>query len=171
MKRILLLCFGLLFIGYLVWPQPMTIPVLGASARDWNHKTFWHEPWGASGVHRGIDIFAKEGTPVVSPVRGITIYAGTLGRGGNVAVVLTTQGRVHYFAHMRDTWVTVGQPVGHKQEIGTVGKSGNAATTPAHLHYSIATLIPYPWRWDQSTMGWKKMFMLDPTEELLGSRE
>ena len=37
------------------WPQ---IPVAGASARDWNPRTFWFEPWGRSGVHKGIDIFA-----------------------------------------------------------------------------------------------------------------
>ncbi|HEB59025.1 MAG TPA: M23 family peptidase, partial [Gammaproteobacteria bacterium] len=34
-------------------------------------------------------------------------------------------------------------------------------------HYSILTLIPYPWRWDASPQGWKKMFYLDPSIRLL----
>ncbi len=166
-KRTSVLVGGVLLLLYLVWPQSLMIPVQGGSSTDWNHKTFWYEPWGASLTHKGIDIFAKEGTPVVSPVYGIVVYAGTLGRGGNVVIVLTTQGRLHYFAHLRDTLMTTGQPVGRGQQLGTVGKTGNAATTPAHLHYSIVTLIPYPWRWDGATQGWMKTFFLDPTAELL----
>ena len=33
---------------------------------------------------------------------------------------------------------------------------------PPHLHYSIFTLVPYPWRIDGSKQGWMKMFFLDP---------
>lgn len=119
-----------------------------------------------SGVHKGIDIFAREGTPVVSPVHGIVVYTGTLARGGKVVVVLTTQWRVHYFAHLRDINITPGVPVSPLIRLGTVGTSGNAAGKPPHLHYSIVTLIPYPWRWDNATQGWKKMFFLDPTLEM-----
>ena len=49
-------------------------------------------------------------------------------------------------------------------QIGTVGNTGNAATTPSHLHYSIVTLIPYPWLIDDAPMGWQKMFYLNPIE-------
>ena len=51
-------------------------------------------------------------------------------------------------------------------EIGTVGKTGNTATTPAHLHYDIATLIPYPWRIDDAPLGHLKMFYLNPIDYL-----
>jgi hypothetical protein len=62
----------------LVWRASQTIPVEGATVADWNRDTFWHHPWGRSGVHKGIDIFAKEGTPVLAATGGVVLYAGTL---------------------------------------------------------------------------------------------
>ena len=51
-------------------------------------------------------------------------------------------------------------------EIGTVGNTGNAITTPAHLHYGIGTLIPYPWRIDDAPLGHQKAFYLNPIDYL-----
>lgn len=155
-----------LLVIYSLWPQRPVVPVTGATAHDWHPKSFWHEPWGASGVHKGIDIFAREGTPVVAPVPGVVLYAGSLARGGNVVLILTTQWRMHYFAHLRDIDTAPGMPVARGKPIGTVGTTGNASGKPPHLHYSIITAIPYPWRWDSSAQGWKKMFFLNPITEL-----
>ena len=55
----------LLIIGLLI-PEKIMIPVQGATSKDWNHNTFWYEPWGRSGVHKGIDIFGTKNTPVVA---------------------------------------------------------------------------------------------------------
>jgi len=62
----------------LILPEKLTIPVDLASQQDWNHKTFWHEPWGASGVHKGIDIFAPTGRKVIAATYGIVIYKTNL---------------------------------------------------------------------------------------------
>ena len=56
----------LLLGGYLI-PESPAIPVKGASSKDWNSQTFWYEPWGPSGVHKGIDIFAAKNTAVIAP--------------------------------------------------------------------------------------------------------
>jgi len=56
--------------------------------------------------------------------------------------------------------------VSTSSKIGTVGSTGNAAGKPPHLHYSIQTLIPYPWRIDKSVQGWRKMFYLNPLQYL-----
>ena len=56
--------------------------------------------------------------------------------------------------------------MGHNTQIGTVGNTGNAATTPAHLHYGIGTLIPYPWRIDDAPLGHQKAFYLNPIDYL-----
>ena len=48
------------------FPENARIPVQGATVRDWNPRAFWYEPWGASGVHKGIDIFAPQGRPVLA---------------------------------------------------------------------------------------------------------
>ena len=60
----------LIAIGYIL-PEKIVIPVEGATKNDWNHKAFWHEHWKKSIVHKGIDIFAKKGTPVLSSTKGV----------------------------------------------------------------------------------------------------
>ncbi len=92
MKRISLILVVLVISGYLI-PQTLTIPVKGASANDWHPDSFWYYPWGKSITNKGIDIFAKEGTEVISASNGLVIYQGKMGRGGNVVLVLSSKWR------------------------------------------------------------------------------
>lgn len=151
--------------GFLL-PESPHIPVQNASAKDWNRKSFWYEPWGVSGVHKGIDIFAALGTPVVAPTYGLVVYQGDIPMGGNVVVLLGPKWRLHYFAHLATTAVAKADWVKAGQVLGAVGDSGNAKGKPPHLHYAVLTALPYPWRADRSSQGWKKMFYLDPNEVL-----
>lgn len=150
----------LLLLGYAL-PERAHIPVERATARDWNPRSFWYEPWGKSGVHKGIDIFAPQGRPVVSAVPGLVIYQGRLGIGGKVVAVLGPKWRVHYYAHLADgpasPWL-----LGGGGQLGMVGTTGNAAGKPPHLHYAVVSLVPLPWRWSGATQGWKRMFFIDP---------
>lgn len=155
----------ILVLGFLL-PESATIPVSGASRQDWNQDTFWYEPWGRSGVHKGIDIFAPSGTPVVSATYGIVLYTGTLKYGGNVVVILGPKWRLHYYAHLQHIDVATGAYVSRADDIGRVGDTGNAQGKQPHLHYAIVTFVPYPWRWDSSTQGWKKIFFLNPGDIL-----
>ncbi|ABC33568.1 Membrane protein related to metalloendopeptidase [Hahella chejuensis KCTC 2396] len=164
-KRALLILLGIIIV-WTVAPESPTIPVQGATSKDWNANTFWYEPWGKSGVHKGIDIFADAGTPVVSPTYGVVVFRGELGLGGKVVAVLGPKWRIHYFAHLKDHSVYPGYLVRTGTPLGTVGDTGNAKGKPPHLHYSAVTLLPYPWRADDATQGWKKMFFLDPNEVL-----
>ena len=127
-KRIVL---GLL-IAWAVLPEWPRIPVEGASARDWNPRTFWFEPWGRSGVHKGIDIFARSGTPVRSASYGLVLYRGEIALGGKVVLVLAPKWRLHYYAHLDSLDAYPGQPVLAGSRLGTVGTTGNAAGTPPH---------------------------------------
>ena len=154
--------------GYLL-PETLIIPDKDATTSDWNHATFWYEPWGTSGVHKGIDIFAQQGQAVISSTYGITVYKGKLGIGGNVVIILGPKWRLHYYAHLRDTSISDSVWIHSGEKIAEVGNSGNAVGKPSHLHYSIATLLPYPWRWDQTTQGWKKIFILNPSEMLISN--
>ncbi len=166
-KAVLAVLFLLWLIGLAIPGQP-GMPVEGASHLDWNDKTFWYHPWGASGVHKGIDIFADRGTPVLSATPGLVLYAGRLELGGNVLAILGPGWRIHYYAHMDKVHVTGGF-IPTATPIGSVGSTGNAAGKPPHLHYSILTLVPYPWRFSREPQGWKKMFFLDPGEEITSS--
>ena len=143
------------------------IPVRAATAADWNHQTFWYYPWGKSVVHKGIDIFAPEGREVLAAIGGVVLSTGERTLGGKFIIVAGPKWRVHYYAHLREIGVTRGEIVQRGEAIATVGTTGNASGRPPHLHYSIITLIPYPWRADSSRQGYRKMFFLDPGKELL----
>lgn len=143
-------------------PQRMVMPVEGANATSYHAKSFWYSPWGKSGVHKGVDIFAKRDVPVFSSTDGIVLWTGELNMGGKVVLVLGTKWRVHYFAHLNSIDKKMFSFVKVGYRIGTVGDTGNAKGKPQHLHYSIVTLFPYLWRIDHSEQGWKKMFYLNP---------
>jgi len=151
--------------GLLV-PERLIIPVQGATPADWNAHSFWFQPWGKSGVHRGIDIFAKEGAPVIAASPSLVICTDTQGAGGNAVTVLGPKWHVHYYAHLRTIKVKCGTYVSKGEEIGFVGTTGNAAGKPPHLHYSIITQIPYVWRYKSERFGFDRMFYLDPGDSL-----
>lgn len=157
----LLFLLVLLLIGYLV-PQKFVMPVSGANKKSYDHKSFWFYPWGKSVTHKGVDIFAREGTDVLSATGGLVVFRGKLERGGNAVIVLGPKWRFHYYAHLKEISIGRYRFLHAGSKIGTVGTTGNAAGKPAHLHYSISSLIPLPWRIDDSKQGWKKMFYLDP---------
>ncbi len=145
-------------------PERGVIPVKNSMKNDWNTKSFWYSPWGKSGVHKGIDIFAKHGTPVLSSTSGLVIYSGNLDMGGNVSAVLGPKWRIHYYAHLATIDTETLNWVSRSEVIGSVGDTGNATGKPPHLHYSVLSLVPYPWRASTEPQGWKKMFFMDPAE-------
>ena len=169
-RMLLLVLLAPIVLGFLI-PEPRTIPVEGATASDWQADTFWYEPWGKSGVHKGIDIFARRGTNVIASTHMLVLYQGSLARGGKVVLALGPKWRLHYFAHLDAIGTTAGALLTRGQVLGQVGDSGNAVGTPPHLHYSIVSLIPRPWKIDSSSQGWKKMLYLNPIEYLADARE
>lgn len=169
MKRILIITiiviFAIIGVGMLM-PQNLQMPVVGADGNSYNHETFWYEGWGTSIVHKGIDVFARRGTRVNSATIGIVLLTAEYGKGGKFVVVLGPKWRLHYYAHLDEIKTKRFALVNQNTEIGTVGNTGNAVTTPAHLHYGIGTLIPYPWRIDDAPLGYQKAFYLNPIDYL-----
>lgn len=161
-RRRLLALLAVLLGAPLLVPEHPQIPVQGARSRDWNSRSFWYEPWGLSGVHKGIDIFADAGTPVLAPVSGLVLYRGELSLGGKVVLLLGPKWRLHYMAHLQDTSTSPLALVSRGEVLGTVGTSGNANGRPPHLHYSVLSLLPRPWAMTRQSQGWKKMFFIDP---------
>ena len=161
LRRAVFALLLLLALGFLL-PEHAVIPVRGAGPRDWNAQSFWYEPWGASGVHKGIDIFAPRGRDVVSTTYGFVVFRGELALGGNVVAALGPKWRLHYYAHLDTSRVGAFSLLQPGTTIGTVGDSGNAAGKPPHLHYAVLSLLPLPWRATTQTQGWKRLFFLDP---------
>jgi len=146
----------------LITPQSFTTPVKDSTKNDYNPNSFWFYPWGKSGTHKGVDIFAKKGTPVVAATRGFTIATGNNKRGGKFILAIGPKLRFHYYAHLNAIHTKKGYWNSLGEKIGEVGSTGNAVGKPAHLHYSIVSWIPHFWKLDDSPQGWKKMFFLNP---------
>jgi len=154
--------FVILIIG-LFLPLRIIIPVSGANSSSWNADSFWYYPWGQSGVHKGIDIFAGKFTKVVSPVYGWVVSVDSTSIGGNALKILGPQWTVHYFAHLETITVNKFELIKQGTVLGEVGNTGNATGKPPHLHYSIFSLLPRLWLYDgQVKQGYLKMFYLNP---------
>jgi murein DD-endopeptidase MepM/ murein hydrolase activator NlpD len=160
---ILFLTIGFSIAGVALITQPtLTIPVKNASVADWNAKSFWYEPWGNSIVHRGIDIFGKRGTPILSSTDSLIIFTGDIKVGGLVILAIDRSLRVHYYAHLAAIDTHRWKFVQRGDQIGRLGASGNAFNKPPHLHYSLLSIIPQPWEITSQTLGHLRAFYLNP---------
>lgn len=112
------------------------MPVEGVRVAD--IADTWGAPRGGGRTHEGQDIFAPRGTPIYSATDGIVYRMGESNLGGNIVFIAGAGGRRYYYAHLED-WADIqeGQFVDSDTVIGYVGNSGNAATTPTHLHFGI----------------------------------
>lgn len=89
-------------------------------------------------VHHGVDIFAPRGTPVRAASPGVVTRVGTQNLGGKVVWVRDEElGISQYYAHLDTQAVQEGDRVEAGDLLGTVGNTGNARTTPPHLHFGL----------------------------------
>ncbi len=125
-------------------------PVGGPHNGGWdsNATTFTCDPHPSSspdnsdfiaGDHFGNDLFAQEGTPAIAVVSGTITHSGYSGIGGNRVTIKDSCGWHYYSAHLETIapGMTVGTSVSAGTQIGTVGDTGNAEGTQAHIHFSI----------------------------------
>ena len=90
--------------------------------------------WGRP--HRGIDIAAPIGTPIVAAAPGVISYAGYNDGGfGYLVEVDHADGTMTRYAHNDRILVSVGQQVGQGEQISLMGSTGNS--TGPHLHFEI----------------------------------
>ncbi len=93
---------------------------------------------GGRRVHHGVDIFAPRGTEVLATSRARVRRVGDRPLGGRVIWLEDPErGLYLYFAHLDTQDVVEGTWVAPGDRIGTVGNTGNARTTPPHLHFGI----------------------------------
>ena len=95
---------------------------------------------GGARKHEGIDIFAPKYSPVLAAANGSITRVNENNLGGNV-VWEKVGGRNYqlYYAHLDKQLVREGQDVKIGDTVGLVGNTGNARTTPSHLHFGIYT--------------------------------
>lgn len=104
---------------------------------------FGAERDGGRRAHRGVDIFAARGTPVLAATDGWITRVETTRVGGNVIWMQPLFGNMRvYYAHLHEQWVEPGEFVTAGQPLGAVGNTGNAITTPPHLHFGVYVREP-----------------------------
>ena len=90
---------------------------------------------GEGAIHRGIDISAPYGTPVIAPAGGEVVYADFMSGYGRMVVINHGNSILTRYGHMSAFAVTVGMSVSRGDIIGYVGQSGRS--TGPHLHYEV----------------------------------
>lgn len=104
-------------------------------------------PRSGGRTHKGTDIFAPTGTPVLAADDG-NARSALEGLGGQ-AVYLNTPSGHYYYAHLDSYEGTFPRKVRAGDVLGRVGTTGNAQGTSPHLHFEIhtasgETLNPFP---------------------------
>lgn len=86
--------------------------------------------------HRGTDIPAPEGTPILAAHSGAVLVSGWNDSYGNQVLLDNGAGLSTRYAHMTATAVTAGETVTAGQVIGYVGSTGDS--TGNHLHFEVS---------------------------------
>lgn len=127
-------------------PSGGTCPVAGAVS----FTDSWGDPRSGGRTHRGVDMIAARGTPIVA------IYSGAIRRfsnsslGGLSIYFMSDAGDMYYYAHLDGfADVAAGQHVAQGTVIGYNGSSGNASSWLPHLHFEYhpgggSAVNPYP---------------------------
>ena len=113
-----------------------TFPVDGPRAFSNDYGAPRHQ-----GSHRGIDILAARGTPVVAVADGVidSFSRADTGLGGIRVWLRDAAGTRYYFAHLRSIapGIAIGVRVTAGRRIGSVGRTGDARGGVFHLHFEM----------------------------------
>jgi hypothetical protein len=113
------------------WTWPVDGPVLTRYVND-DARPY------AGGMHRGVDIGAKEGAAVGAAHAGDVTFAGAVGSSGMTVSILTADGRyATSYLHLARIDVARGASVGAGDRIGLVGTTGRRSLSEPHLHFGV----------------------------------
>jgi len=112
---------------------PSIMPVHGWITSGFGYRL---DPFtGRRAFHNGLDIAAREGTPVLAPADGVVSFAGPYGGYGNAVMVFHGYGVSTLYGHNQEILVRAGQRVKRGDILATVGQTGRA--TGPHVHYEV----------------------------------
>lgn len=133
------------------FPKGMLFPIIGGGSFSDTYYAYR----SLNGVHRATDIFAPKHTPIVSAVDGTISYVGyPQDKWGYDVEITDPEGFTYIYLHINNDTpgtddgnggpmnayapdIPEGAKVKRGQLIGYLGDSGNAETTPPHLHLEI----------------------------------
>jgi len=121
------------FVGGGVLGRRLTAPVQGGiTAGGWgDYRT-------PVRVHRGIDVIAPKGTPIVSALPGRVVAMKRVdGDIEGLMVAVESDGMTIRYLHMDTIKVSFGHDVDRGQLLGTVGETGNARGPHTHIDVAL----------------------------------
>ncbi|MBA3475818.1 MAG: M23 family metallopeptidase, partial [Actinobacteria bacterium] len=110
------------------WSWPATGPVLRPFSLGAN--TY------AGGQHRGVDIGAELGSPVLAPAAGAVSFVGSIPGGGR-AVTIQTEVYAVTLLQLGSTSILRGSVVAEGSVVGVVGESADGVTSAPHVHLGV----------------------------------
>ena len=117
--------------GSYIWPLPSSRLITSLFGNR------VHPEYGTVKFHKGVDINASVGAPIVAADGGTVVTVGNDPAGYGIYVAIYhSGGRSTLYAHMNAAAVSAGQTVSQGQIIGYAGSSG--VSTGPHLHFEIA---------------------------------
>jgi hypothetical protein len=138
-------------------------PILFPVGASHSYSDSWGAPRSEGRTHKGTDIFAEKGAPVLAAADGRVVRISNGVRAGRYIVLEHDGGWRSYYLHLNNdtpgtddglsdtpvAGVSVGATVKAGDLLDYVGDSGNAEGTSAHLHFEIhksdgTAVNPYP---------------------------
>jgi murein DD-endopeptidase MepM/ murein hydrolase activator NlpD len=109
-----------------------------APAKGWVTSQFGYRQSPFTGrreFHRGIDIAAREGTPILSPADGRVRFVGEDRSLGKSVIIKHGYGVETVYGHLSEAHVAAGDRIKRGERLGLMGSTGRS--TGPHLHYQI----------------------------------
>lgn len=114
-------------------PRDFAWPTNGCVTSGYGYR---HHPiYGTQRMHTGIDVPGPTGQAIYSATEGYVVSAGWRGGYGLTVVVDHGGGVATLYGHMSAVSVSAGQFVGHAQQVGQIGTTGQS--TGPHLHFEV----------------------------------
>ena len=133
-------------------PEATTLAIPVAGVRREDIRPSWGDARdGGARAHRGIDIMAPRGTPVIAAAPGTVEKLFESRAGGTTLYVRSPSRRViYYYAHLAGyaPGVREGVIVRTGDPLGYAGDTGNAGAGNYQLHFGVAMTRPDE-RWHQ----------------------
>lgn len=125
-------------------PQPpvassgaLVMPCSGVITQRWAENPQDYAKFGIPG-HNGLDIANVAGTPIKAVADGVVAFVGVDADYGNYVRIHHKQlGFDSFYGHLQNPRVDVGLPVRQNQQIGLMGKTGNATGYHLHLEFRL----------------------------------